>query len=409
MSTEFFRISQLPQYQLGDIAKAIQNARTNGRDIIDLSQVNPNLGPPASAVEKLVQSALQPHNHRYSASQGIIRLREACAGWYASRFGVTLSPESEVVVTMGVKEGLSHLLLSVASPGDTIMVPTPSYPIHTSAVFIAGAAFVGVPLFESHANTPEVNYELSENNDDFFATLDLSYHRTWPRPRVLVCSFPHNPTTAVVTKGFLSRLVGFCREHQVYLVHDFAYADLCFDDYRAPSVLQIDGAKDIAVEFYSLSKGFNLAGWRLAFCVGNPKLVSALKKIKSYLDFGVFQPIQIAGAALLEQAAANPELALNETVSTYQGRRDVLCSGLSSAGWNIRSPRATVFVWTELPEVYRNRGSLAFCQELLEQAGVALCPGIGFDVLADGHVRFALVEDEKRLREAVRRISRIAA
>lgn len=401
---EFFRIAHLPPYPLGEIAQAVRDARVAGQDIIDLSQVNPNLGPPGIAVDKLVQSCLQIHNHRYSSSQGITALRQAIAGWYDKRFGVEVSADSEVVVTMGTKEGLSHLLLSMASPGDTVIVPTPSYPIHTSAVFISGAGFVGLPLFSSYSSAEEEGYLLSEKSDDFFERLRVLYNHTWPRPKAMVLSFPHNPTATVVTKGFFERLVEFALGHGLYLVHDFAYADICFDGYQAPSILEIDAAREIAVEFYSLSKGFGMAGWRIGFCVGNEKLVGALKKIKSYLDFGVFQPLQIAARAALLHASEHGAEWLAEAVSVYQTRRDVLVDGLRDLGWTLHTPKGTVFVWARIPDYAVGEGSLSFGHRLLAEAKVAVCPGIGFDVQADHYMRFALVENERCLRAATQRM-----
>ena len=406
-TNEFFRISHLPPYPLGEIAAAVQQAREQGREIIDLSQVNPNLGPPSFAVDKLVQAALQARNHRYSSSRGITRLREACAQLYRERHNTELDAESEVIVTMGLKEGLSHLLLSVASPGDTILVPTPAYPIHTSSVFIAGAGFVGVPLYAGAGEAEHAEAELTGDNTAFFDRLLAAFEHTWPRPKLLICSFPHNPTTAVAGRSFLERLVRFCLDRGVYLIHDFAYADICFDGYKAPSLLEIDGGKEAGVEFYSLSKGFNIPGWRVAFCAGNTKLVSALKKIKSYLDFGIFQPLQIAAAALIEEAAKHNIQAAEETAAVYQARRDALVDALNGAGWAISRPKATVFVWARLPETARKEGSLSFSRRILDQAGVALCPGVGFDAQADEFVRFALVEGERKLREAARRIAKV--
>ena len=401
----FFRISQLPPYPLGEIAEAVRAAQSAGREIIDLSQINPDLGPPAFAVDKLVQACLQPHNHRYSASQGITKLRLACVDWYKQRFGVDIDPGSEVVVTMGTKEGLSHLLLAVVSPGDSVIVPTPSYPIHVSAVFIAGAGFVGLPIYQSYDQAARCGYQLSGASDDFFERLERRYQNTWPRPKFLVVSFPHNPTTTVVDRTFFERLVEFALRNRTYLVHDFAYADLCFDGFRAPSILEVPGAKEIAVEYYSFSKGFGMPGWRIGFCVGNPRLVGALKRIKSYLDSGVFQPLQIAAVKLLEGAATQGLEYLEEVAGVYQARRDVLTAGLLKSGWELTQPRATVFVWARLPEKMRAEGGLVFCRRSLAQADVALCPGVGFDQEAGDYVRFALVEPERKLRTAVERIA----
>ncbi|MCB0325517.1 MAG: aminotransferase class I/II-fold pyridoxal phosphate-dependent enzyme [Bdellovibrionales bacterium] len=403
---EFFRIAHLPPYPLGGIAYAVRDARLAGRDIVDLSQVNPDLGPPPRAIDALVQAALQPHNHRYSSSQGIARLRQAVASWYQSHYDVELDPDTEVVATMGTKEGLSHLLLAAAAPGENVLVPTPSYPIHTSAVFIAGAGFTGVPLFESFTAAEAAGYLLQEDSDDFFDRLTLAYNRAWPRPRLLICSFPHNPTAAVVDQGFFTRLVHWAREHEVWLVHDFAYADLVYDNYRAPSLLAVPGAKECAVECYSLSKGFSMPGWRIGFCLGNPRLLSALKKVKSYLDFGIFQPMQIAATKLLEDTSGANEL-LAEHRDTYRARRDVLVEGLRELGWTVHTPAAGVFVWAGLPAAVASLGSLAFSERLLAEASVAVCPGIGFAIDADGYVRFALVENERRLRTALTRMAEV--
>ncbi len=405
MNQPFFRIAQLPPYPLGEIATAVRDARLEGRDVIDLSQVNPAFEPPAAAVDKLVQCSLQAHNHRYSASQGITRLRTAGCSWYQRRFGVELDPEREVVVTLGTKEGMAHLLLSVVSPGDTVLVPTPSYPIHTAAVFLAGASFVGVPLYDSFATAEEQGYRLTSASDDFFTRLQHRHDKCWPRPKVLILSFPHNPTTSTVTEDFFERLVAFCKKNQVYVVHDFAYADLTFEAGAAPSILSVPGAKDVAVEAYSLSKGFSLAGWRVALFVGNPQLVEALKRIKGYIDTGAFQPLQIAAATLLERPEKELVEYLGEITSRYSARRDVLVEGLSAANWTVSKPRGSVFVWAGLPQELRSEGSLAVGHRLLRDANVAACPGIGFDADADNYIRFALVEPEHRLRQAVRAIA----
>lgn len=404
---EFFYIHQLPPYPLGDIAQAVRTARAAGRDIIDLSQVNPDLGPPGFAVDSLVQACLQPHNHRYSSSQGITRLREGIAKWYAHRHGVELAVDSEVVATMGTKEGLSHLLLAVASPRDNILVPTPSYPIHTSAVFIAGAGFVGLPLFSSNELAASEGYTLTDKSSDFFERLSLAYNRTWPRPKLMVVSFPHNPTTTVVTLSFFERLVEFALAQRMYIVHDFAYADIAFDGTRPPSILKVPGAREVAVECYSLSKGMGIPGWRIGFCLGNRELVGALKKIKSYLDFGIYQPLQIAAAQMLSQPERLEREAIGEVVTTYQSRRDLLYHGLQALGWECAMPSASVFIWARIPERFRKEGSLKLSYRLLEETGIAVCPGAGFDVGADEFVRFALVERETRLRIALEHLSKL--
>lgn len=405
MKEEFFRIANLPPYPLGEIATAVRDARLAGREVIDLSQINPSLEPPAVALDKLVQNCLRPHNHRYSASQGINRLRKAFCNWYGRRFDVELDSEREIVVTMGSKEGIAHLLQSVVSPGETVLVPTPSYPIHTAAVFLAGAAYVGVPLYRNFSEAEQTDYRLDSNRDDFFMRMERIYERTWPRPRLLVISFPHNPTTTTVTYDFFERLLKFCKERQVYLVHDFAYADLCFEKEAALSVLSIPGAREVAVESYSLSKGFGLAGWRIACMAGNAQLIDALKRIKGYLDFGTFQPLQIAAAHLLESEAETVSGHLQDVVATYRARRDVLTDGLRSQGWRLPETRATVFLWAGIPDKFAESGSLSLGHRLLDEANIAACPGIGFDADADGHMRFALVEPENRLRQALEQMN----
>ena len=394
----FFRIHHLPPYHLGDVAKAVIDARVAGRDIIDLSQFNPSLSPPATAVDKLVQASLQPHNHRYSASQGITKLREAIARWYERRDGLTLDVEREIVVTMGTKEALSHLLFAVLSQGDTVLLPTPSYPIHNAGIVLAGGNVIGVPLYESTDEAAPTM--LTEADDGFFHRLKVAYEGTWPRPIMMLLSFPHNPTTIVVTEGFLKRLVEFALAHGIYLIHDFAYADLCFDGYRAPSLLSIPGAKEIALECYSVSKGLSMPGWRVGFCVGNERLIGALKKIKSYLDCGIFQPLQIATVRVLD----GHERLVADHVETYRARRNVLADGLKSLGFELERPKGTVFVWAKIPRRYRDQGSLSFVKEVLERTQVAVCPGVGFDSHTDQFVRFALAEGEARLRSALNQL-----
>lgn len=403
-SNEFFRISKLPPYQLGDIAEAIRTSRLSGIDVIDLSQVNPSFSPPSLAVDKLVQSSLQSHNHKYSSSQGIRILREAIRDYYFKRFSVSLDTDSDIVVTMGCKEGISHLLLAVLSPNDNVIVPTPSYPIHTAAVFIAGAGVVGLPLFYPFTNSLTQNSFLSADSNDFFQRLDFLYHQTWPRPKLMLLSFPHNPTTTVVSKCFFERLVKYALERELYLVHDFAYGELCYGDYKAPSLLQIPEAKEIAVEFYSLSKSFSLGGWRIGFCLGNKKLTSALKRIKSYVDYGIFQPLQIAASHLLKNLAKDGTKEKLECLSYYESRCKVLCTELRASGFELVYPRATVYVWARLPVNQRHIGSMQWAKRALAEASVAVCPGEGFSIDAGEYVRFALVEDERRLRTAVERL-----
>lgn len=398
-NTEHFRIHELPPFLLGEIAQAVIAARSAGRDVIDFSQLNPNLGPPGAAVEKLVQASLQPHNHRYSSSQGILKLRESLSAWYRKQFQVELSAEEEVLVTMGTKQGLSHLLFAVVHPGDVVLVPTPSYPIHDASVVLAGAHLAAVDL-----PSPEsCNGVIDAANDEFFAALLHAYEASWPRPKMMIVSFPHNPTALVATREFFERLVELAREKQLSIIHDFAYADLGYDGYRPPSIMEVAGAKDVAVELVSFSKGLSMPGWRIGACVGKPSLVGALKKIKSYLDYGVFQPIQIAAISALQ--GYDPVLA--ETRDMYRARRDVLCSGLEQLGFHFVIPRGSLFVWARLPEKLRGAGSLAASMRLLEECDVAVCPGIGFHQHADEHVRFALVEPEARIRSGLARMSRL--
>ncbi len=400
-SFQHFFVHHLPPFVLGEIAQAVVQARLEGRDVYELSQVNPALTPPPAAVEKLVQSCLQPHNHRYSSSQGIAKLREAVSDWYARRFKVEVHPATEVVATMGIKEGLSHLLFAMASTGDTVLLPTPSYPIHSAAIVLAGANLIGVPLplmSPEDAERDGTIDVLTEKSETFFSRLTATYERTWPRPMMMIISFPHNPTATVVTAGFFERLVHLAKSKGFYLAHDFAYADLSFDGMRTPSILEIPGAKEIAVECCSLSKGMSLGGWRAGFCSGNERLISALKKIKSYLDCGIFQPVQIASIKALSQY----DNVLAETRETYQTRRDVLVDGLNTLNWEFETPKGSLFLWAKIPSQYRAMKSMAFSRYVLERANVAVLPGAGFDASADEWVRFALVEPEQRLRAAIR-------
>lgn len=403
-SSQHFFVHHLPPFALGEIAQAVIHARLQGRDIYELSQVNPNLDPPGAAVEKLVQGCLQPHNHRYSSSQGIGKLRDAVADWYQRRFQVEVEPQAEVVVTMGIKEGMSHLLFAVVSPGDTILIPTPSYPIHSAGIVLAGASLIGVPLpimsEEGRDAEPDV---LTENSDGFFTQLVAAYERTWPRPILMIVSFPHNPTSTVVTPGFFERLVALAKAKGFYLVHDFAYADLAYSGRTTPSILQAPGAREVAVECTSLSKGMNLGGWRVGFTVGNERLVTALKKIKSYLDCGVFQPLQIASIKALSQY----DSVLSENRDIYEKRRNVLVEGLRSCGWECESPKGSLYVWSKIPAAFRQMKSLPFSRYVLEKANVAILPGAGFDSNADDWVRLALVEPEPRMRAAVRALGNL--
>jgi len=393
-----FPANTLPPYPLGKLTQSVRLAREQGRDVIDFSHVNPSLGAPSFAIDALVESSLKNYNHSYSSSQGISSLREAGSQWYKTRFGVEVCPKKELVVTFGAKEAIAHLLLATVGARDTVIVPTPSYPIHTAAVYIAGAGFIGVPL-------PKGKGVLSSNSS-FFDELEAVFNRTWPRPSSFILSFPHNPTTALVTECFFKRIIDFAKKNSVYVVHDFAYADICFDSYKAPSILSIPGAFEVAVETYSLSKGLNLAGWRVGFCVGNPELISALKRIKSYLDFGIFQPIQIAATKILTEHQKEVLTELEQVQSTYHARQSALAIGLADLGWEFEMPKSTLFLWAKLPKAFLEKGAEVYTKELLEACDVAACPGSGFDIHSDEYVRFALMENETRTRTALKRISK---
>jgi alanine-synthesizing transaminase len=384
---EFRRINGLPPYVFAIINDLRDEARHAGRDVIDMGFGNPDIPSPPIAVEKLAEAARNPRNHRYSASRGIPKLRLAVASLYLRRFGVDLDPDTEVVTTIGAKEGLSHLMWTLVGPGDTALVPTPSYPIHIYAPLFAGADVQQVRLGSDH---------------DFFANLIESWESTWPRPRVIVFSFPHNPTTECVDLAWMERIVDFARERDVVLVHDFAYSDTAFDGYQPPSILQVPGAKDVAVEFYTLTKSFSMAGWRMAFMVGNREIVAALTKLKSYLDYGTFQPIQIASIVALNEASEYPK----EVNDIYHSRRNTLCDGLNRIGWEVKPPRGTMFVWAPIPEPYKEVGSLEFSKFLVTDAEVATSPGVGFGRGGEGFVRFALIENEQRINQAVRNLRR---
>ncbi len=385
MSEQFGRIKRLPPYVFAIVNSMKIEARRRGEDIIDLGMGNPDQGTPQHIVDKLIEAAQNPRNHRYSASKGITKLRSAVCDWYKRRYDVDLDPETEAVVTIGSKEGLSHLALATIEPGDVVLTTAPAYPIHPYAVIIAGGEVRSIPL---------------RKDSDFFIDMQEAYKNTWPRPKMLIINFPNNPTTAVVDLAFFQRIADFARENNIIVVHDLAYADLTFDGYRAPSFLQAKGAKDVGVEFYSLTKSYNMAGWRVGFCCGNKEVVAALIKIKSYLDYGMFQPIQIASIIALN----GPQECVKEISDMYQSRRDVLIDGLSKAGWAIEKPRATMFVWAEIPEPFKKMGSIEFAKHLIKEAGVAVSPGIGFGEYGDGHVRFALIENEHRLRQAAKGI-----
>src|SRR5215216_1282641 len=385
---EFRRITNLPPYALGIIDGLKKEARWAGADVIDLAFGNPDLPSPEVAVDKLAEAARNSRNHRYSASRGIPKLREALADLYARKWQVELDPEREVINTIGAKEGFSHLMWTLLQPGDAALVPSPSYPIHLYAPLFAGADMREMPL--------------GHTEKDFFEVLVESYEYSWPKPRVIVLSFPHNPTGQCVDLPFMQRVVDFAREHDVVVVHDFAYADLGFDGYEPPSILQADGAKEVAVELYSMTKSFSMAGWRSAFLVGNAEIVQALAKLKSYLDYGTFQPIQIATTVTLNESPDYPKI-VNEI---YQSRRDTLCDGLDRIGWSFPRPRGTMFAWAPIPEPYREMGSVEFASFLVREAQVALSPGIGFGPGGEGFVRFALIENEQRISQAIRHLRR---
>ena len=384
---EFRRIGNLPPYVFAEVNERKHEARKAGVDVIDLGFGNPDIPSPPGVVAKLVEAAQHSKNHRYSSSRGIPNLRKAVADRYQRAFGVTLDPDTEVINTIGAKEGLAHLMWTLVQPGYIALVPEPSYPIHIYAPVLAGAEVRRVQL---------------STDSDFLDRLTAAFRTSWPKPRVIVTSFPHNPTTVTVDLDFFKRLVEFAHRNEVVLVHDFAYADIDFDGYQPPSILQVDGAKDVAVELYTLSKSHSMAGWRTGFVVGNAEIVAALGQLKSYLDYGTFQPIQIASIIALNEH----DDYIGEVVGHYRDRRDVLIEGLATAGWGVEAPSATMFVWAPIPETHRHMGSLAFALDLLDKASVAVSPGIGFGPSGDGHVRFALVENAKRISQATRNIRR---
>jgi alanine-synthesizing transaminase len=385
---QFQRIKRLPPYVFNIIGELKQQARAAGEDIIDFGMGNPDQPTPPHIVDKLVETAQRGDTHRYSQSKGIPRLRKAICDWYQKRYDVTLDPASEAIVTLGSKEGLAHLALATTGPGDAILVPNPSYPIHPYGFVISGADIRHVPMGE---------------DVDFFEELDSAIRNTWPKPKMLVLNFPSNPTAHCVELEFFEKVVAIAREHEIWVVQDLAYADLCYDGYVAPSILQVEGARDVAVEFFSMSKSYNMPGWRVGFCCGNKELVGALARMKSYLDYGMFTPIQVAAIAALE----GDQSCVAEINSMYKSRRDVLCSGLNAAGWPVESPKATMFVWARVPEPYREMGSLEFSKKLLEEAKVAVSPGVGFGEYGEGYVRFGLIENEHRTRQAIRNIKRM--
>lgn len=384
----FHRVRRLPPYVFAIVNELKQEARRRGEDIVDLGMGNPDLPTPRHIVQKVIEATRNPRNHRYSASRGIAKLRLAICDWYRRRYDVELDPEKEAIVTMGAKEGLAHLALAVVGPGDVVFSPNPTYPIHPYSVIIAGGDVRSIPMSPGR---------------DFFEDLTTATKLTWPQPKMLIISFPHNPTTQVVERDFFQKVVDFAKEHGIIVIHDFAYADLCFDGYQAPSFMQAKGAKEVGVEFFSLSKSYSMAGWRVGFAVGNPDLIHALARIKSYLDYGIFQPIQIAAIIALN----GDQDCVGEIVRTYERRRDTLVNGLARAGWHIEKPKGTMFVWARIPEPYRAMGSLEFSKLLLEKAKVAVSPGVGFGEYGDEYVRFALVENQHRINQAVRGIRKV--
>jgi len=382
---EFQRIKRLPPYVFNIVNELKAAARANGEDIIDFGMGNPDQPTPQHIVDKLIEATQRGDTHRYSMSRGIPRLRRAISNWYKREYDVDIDPETEAIVTIGSKEGLAHLLLATLGPGDAVLVPNPAYPIHPYGCVIAGADVRHVPL------TPDT---------DFFDELEKAFIDSWPQPKMLIMNFPGNPTTQCVELDFFERVIEVARKHNIYVVHDIAYAEIVFDGYKAPSILQVPGAKDIAVEFYSLSKTYNMPGWRVGFMCGNPTLVAALARIKSYLDYGMFTPIQVASIAALD----GDQSCVDDIREMYLRRRNVLCDGLNSVGWLVERPKATMFIWAPIPEPYKEMGSLEFSKKLLTDAKVAVSPGVGFGQYGDDHVRFSLIENEHRTRQAIRGI-----
>ncbi|MBT7698473.1 MAG: aminotransferase class I/II-fold pyridoxal phosphate-dependent enzyme [Desulfobacterales bacterium] len=385
---KFARLDRLPPYVFANVNDIKMEARHAGKDIIDLGMGNPDLATPDHIVDKLIEASKKPHNHRYSASMGIRKLRVAISDWYKRRFDVDIDPEDEAIVTIGAKEGISHLMLVTIQPGDVVFTQNPTYPIHPYSAIIAGGDVRGIPLGP---------------DQDFFENLITATRTSWPKPKVLIISYPHNPTTEVVSIEFFEKIVDYAKEHNILVIHDLAYADLVFDGYKAPSFLQVKGAKDVGVEFYSLSKSYSMPGWRVGFCVGNRETVAALRRIKSYLDYGIFQPVQIASIIALN----GPQECVREICDTYKSRRDALITGLNRIGWDIKSPKGTMFVWGKIPGKYSKMGSVEFSKFLIREAQVAVSPGLGFGEFGDDYVRFALIENNMRINQAVRGIKKI--
>ncbi|HUV60118.1 MAG TPA: aminotransferase class I/II-fold pyridoxal phosphate-dependent enzyme [Desulfatiglandales bacterium] len=384
----FPRIDRLPPYVFAAVDELKMEARQKGEDIIDLGMGNPDLPTPEHIVKKMVEAVQKAKNHRYSASRGITKLRHAISDWYKVRFGVEIDPDEEAIVTIGAKEGIAHLVLATICPGDVVFAPNPTYPIHPYSVIIAGGDLRGIPI---------------GSDRDFFEDLLTATKQTWPKSKMLIISYPHNPTTNIVDREFFEKIVEFCTEHEIMVIHDFAYADLVFDGYKPPSFLMVRGAKEIGVEFYSLTKSFSMPGWRVGFCLGNSKMIAALRKIKSYLDYGIFQPIQISSIIALKGSYG----CVSEMAKVYQQRRNTLINGLGRIGWKIEKPKATMFVWAKIPDSFTKMGSLEFSKLLIREAKVAVSPGIGFGQYGEGYIRFALVENNHRINQAIRGIKKI--
>lgn len=383
--SQFPRIKRLPPYVFNTMTQLKSEARARGDDVIDFGMGNPDQPTPQHIVDKLIETAQRPDTHRYSMSKGIPRLRRAMASWYKRNYDVTLDSEKQVLTTIGSKEGLAHLALAISGPGDTILVPDPAYPIHTYGFIIAGANVKQIPLIDEY---------------QFLEAVEHAIEQTWPRPKALVINFPANPSTQCVEYDFFERVVALGKRHHLWIIHDLAYADIVFDGYKAPSILQVPGAIDIAIETYSMSKSYNMPGWRVGFACGNEELVAALARIKSYLDYGTFTPIQVAAITALEGS----DDCVHEIRAMYEQRRNVLCDGLEEIGWTVERPKATMFVWAPIPSCYRHLGSLEFSKYLLQEAHVAVSPGIGFGAQGDGYVRFGLIENHQRTRQALRNL-----
>lgn len=390
MDKEFNRVNKLPPYVFDEIQSLKLKARREGEDIIDFGMGNPDQSTPKEIVQKLTESVLNPSTHRYSQSKGIPRLRKSICDWYKRKFSVELDPETEAVVTMGSKEGLGHLALATLDSGDVVLVPNPSYPIHPFGFVIAGADIRHVPIGK---------------DIDFFSELENAIKNSFPKPKMLVLNFPSNPTTQSVEIRFFEKIVEIAREHKIWVIQDLAYADICFDGYKAPSILQVEGAKEVAVEFFSLSKSYNMPGWRVGFCCGNRHLLAALARIKSYFDYGLFTPIQVAAIKALDEG----DESVNNIKNIYESRRNALVRGLNNAGWSVEKPKATMFVWAKIPDSLIKLGSLEFSKEMLVNAKVAVSPGVGFGEYGEGFVRFSLIENEHRIKQAVRNIKRFIA